>query len=94
MEALPDILFVIDIKRETGALHEASMKGIEVVAIVDSNCDPTLVDYPIPMNDDATRAVEYVLDLVRDAILEGKKKVKGSKSRTSSTGRKGKTDKN
>jgi len=81
MESLPDILFIVDIKRELGAVKEASMKGVEIVAIVDSNCDPTLVDYPIPMNDDATRALEYVLDLVRDAILEGKKSKTKSKSK-------------
>jgi len=49
---------------------------IETVGIVDSNADPMVVDYPIPMNDDASKALSYVLDLVKEAILEGKKKVK------------------
>ena len=47
-----------------------------MVGIVDSNADPELIDYPIPMNDDAVKAVEYVLGLIKEALLEGKKKVK------------------
>lgn len=74
IEKKPDILVIIDIKREKTAVLEAKAKGVETVAIVDSNSDPTLVDYPIPMNDDATRAIEYILGLMKDAILEGKKK--------------------
>ncbi|MFV1917313.1 MAG: 30S ribosomal protein S2, partial [Patescibacteria group bacterium] len=73
LDDLPDMLFIVDTKRQSCAVKEAKEKGIEVVGIVDSNSDPTLIDYPIPMNDDATRAVEYVLDKVREAILEGKK---------------------
>jgi len=80
----PDLLIIIDIKREKSAVKEAQMKGIPIVAIVDSNCDPYGIDYPIPMNDDATRAISYVLDLMSEAILEGKRK-KSSKSKTSST---------
>lgn len=79
MEDVPDLLFVVDTKREIGAIKEARMKGIEVVGIVDTNSDPTPVDYLIPMNDDATRAINYVLELVRDAILEGKKKSRKTK---------------
>jgi small subunit ribosomal protein S2 len=75
----PDLLVIIDIKREKGAIKEAGVMGVPVIALVDSNCDPDLVDYPIPMNDDATRAIEYVLDLMKEAILEGKRK-KGKKS--------------
>jgi len=73
MKQIPDILVVIDIRREHTAVKEARFKGIESIAIVDSNSDPTLVDYPIPMNDDASKALEYVLDLMKEAILEGKK---------------------
>ena len=54
------------------ALREAKMKNVETIAIVDSNCDPNLVDYAIPMNDDASKALEYVLGLMKDVILEGK----------------------
>ena len=73
---VPDVLFVIDTKREAGAVHEANEKKIKVVGIVDSNSDPDLIDYPIPMNDDASKALEYILGLVKEAILEGKKKIK------------------
>lgn len=79
LDKLPDLLFIVDTKRQTGAVKEAVFKNIEVVGIVDSNSDPTQVDYPIPMNDDATRALDYVLSLVRDAVLEGKS-IKGRKS--------------
>jgi len=72
----PEVLFVVDTKREAGAVYEANAKKVPVVGIVDSNSDPDLVDYPIPMNDDASKALEYVLNLVKDAIIEGKKKVK------------------
>ncbi|MGA2910936.1 MAG: 30S ribosomal protein S2 [Candidatus Microgenomates bacterium] len=71
---IPDVLFVIDTKREAGAVHEANEKKVPVIGIVDSNSDPDVIDYPIPMNDDASKALEYVLGLVKEAILEGKKK--------------------
>ena len=68
LSTAPDIIFVIDIKKEATALREAKRTGVEVVAIVDSNSDPTTVDYPIPMNDDAKKALEYVLDLIREEL--------------------------
>ena len=74
LEAPPEMLVVIDIKREIGAVKEGAMKDLDVVGIVDSNCDPNLVKYPVPMNDDATKAVEYVLDLIEEAIMLGKDK--------------------
>jgi small subunit ribosomal protein S2 len=72
MAQIPDVLIIIDVKRESTAVKEAAFKDVETVAVVDSNSDPTNLDYPIPMNDDAGKAVEYVLDLFKDAILEGK----------------------
>ncbi|OGM05664.1 30S ribosomal protein S2 [Candidatus Woesebacteria bacterium GWB1_43_5] len=69
LNKLPDIIFVVDVKRESTAVLEASGKGIPIVAIVDSNCDPSGVDYVIPMNDDAAKAVEYVLDLINAELL-------------------------
>ena len=66
----PDVLFVIDTKREAAAVREANSKKIPVVGIVDTNADPDLVNYPIPMNDDAARALEYMLDLVAKAIAQ------------------------
>ncbi|MFC1649820.1 30S ribosomal protein S2 [Patescibacteria group bacterium] len=76
MDDMPDLMIVVDIKREKSAVIEARMKGVRTIGIVDSNSDPDDVDHPIPMNDDATSALDYVLGLIRDAILEGKKKVK------------------
>ncbi len=73
LEKVPDILVVIDTHKEASAIKEATSKGIKIVGIVDSNADPEKIDYPIPMNDDASRAVEYVLDLIKEAMLEGKK---------------------
>ncbi|QQS39443.1 30S ribosomal protein S2 [Candidatus Woesebacteria bacterium] len=72
MEKTPDLIIIIDLKREQGAIKEARTAGVETVGIVDTNCDPDGVTYPIPMNDDATRALDYVLDLIAEAITEGK----------------------
>lgn len=73
MDKLPDVLIVLDIKKESGAVREAKAKGVTVVGLTDSNSDPTMVDYPIPMNDDAKKAIDYVLDLFKQAILAGRK---------------------
>jgi small subunit ribosomal protein S2 len=72
MNRLPDALFVIDIGHEEIAVQEAKKLGIPVVAVVDSNYDPSLVDYAIPGNDDAIRAVQLYTRAVADAVLEGK----------------------
>lgn len=76
LKSFPDILFVIDTKREAGAVHEANTKKVPVVGIVDSNSDPDPIDYPIPMNDDASKALEYVLDLFKEAVGSSKKNAK------------------
>lgn len=76
LEKTPDMLVVVDTHKETGAVKEARKSKITVVGIVDSNADPAAVDYPIPMNDDASKALDYVLGLIKEAIVEGKKKVK------------------
>ncbi len=76
---IPQILFIIDTKREAGAVREANTGKVTTIGIVDSNSDPEVIDYPIPMNDDASKALEYVLELVGQAIIEGKKKVKNVK---------------
>ncbi|KKU04039.1 MAG: 30S ribosomal protein S2 [Candidatus Woesebacteria bacterium GW2011_GWC2_47_16] len=76
LEKTPDVIFIVDTHKEIGAVKEARKSKITVVGIVDSNADPTLIDYPIPMNDDAAKAVDYVLGLVKEAIVEGKKKIK------------------
>lgn len=91
MQEIPEVIFVIDTKREAGAIIEASKKGVTTIAIVDSNCDPTVVDYPIPMNDDATKAVDYVLTLIQDTIIDSKK---SSSKKVVSKGSKTKKKKN
>jgi small subunit ribosomal protein S2 len=71
MTRLPGALFVVDIKKEEIAVAEARRLGIPVFAIVDTNCDPLLVDYPIPANDDAIKSIQTITRIVADAVLEG-----------------------
>jgi small subunit ribosomal protein S2 len=71
MERLPGAIFVVDTKKERIAVREARRLGIPVVAVVDTNCDPEEVDYPIPGNDDAIRAIRLIASRVADAVLEG-----------------------
>jgi small subunit ribosomal protein S2 len=71
MDRLPSAVFVIDPKKEKIAIEEAQRLAIPIVAIVDTNCDPTGIDYPIPGNDDAIRAVRLITSRMADAILEG-----------------------
>ena len=80
---IPDILFIVDTKKESGAVREAIQKKVTVVGVVDSNADPDVVDYPIPMNDDASKAISYVLDTVKEA-MSSKSKVQSSKLKAKS----------
>lgn len=70
LTSTPDVLFVIDTKRENSAVREARAKNIPVVGIVDTNADPDNITYPIPMNDDALRALDYILKLVVESISQ------------------------
>ncbi len=72
MRSLPDVMFVVDVDHEDIAIREARKLGIPVVAIVDTNCSPEGVDYVIPGNDDAMRAIELYSGLIADAVLDGK----------------------
>ena len=72
MDSLPDVLFVIDVGHEKIAIHEAKKLGIPVVAIVDTNCAPDDVDYVVPGNDDAMRAIQLYAEGIADAALDGK----------------------
>src|SRR5580693_524696 len=72
MNGLPDILFVIDSNKEAIAVEEARKLGIPVVAVVDTNCDPDKVDYVIPGNDDALRAIRLFTNKIADAVVEGR----------------------
>jgi small subunit ribosomal protein S2 len=69
---LPDLMYVIDPRRERIAVAEANHLNIPVVAITDTNCDPDVIDYPIPGNDDATRAIRLITARIADAVLEGR----------------------
>jgi small subunit ribosomal protein S2 len=82
MEELPDALFVIDPRKERIAVAEARKLGIPIVAIVDTNCDPDEIDYVIPGNDDAIRAVKLLTSKMADALLEGSQ---GGEQQTTTT---------
>jgi small subunit ribosomal protein S2 len=72
MITIPSGLYIVDIKKEHIAVKEARILGIPIIAIVDTNCDPELVDYPIPANDDSKMTIELITKVIADAIIEGK----------------------
>ena len=74
MTRVPDMMVVVDTHRENGAITEAIKMGVVTIAIVDSNSDPEKVNYPIPMNDDSAKAVEYVLALIESTLLASQAK--------------------
>ncbi len=78
MGGTPDLMFVIDTNKEGIAIQEAKRLGIPVVAIIDSNCDPDMIDYPIPGNDDASRAIALYCDLISRACIDGIARQQGS----------------
>ena len=70
MTRIPDVMFVVDPRKEKIAIQEAHILGIPVVAIVDTNCDPEEVDYVIPGNDDAIRAIKLISSVIANAVIE------------------------
>jgi small subunit ribosomal protein S2 len=72
MEEIPGVIFLIDPKKERIAILEAKKLNIPVVGVVDTNCNPEDLDYPIPGNDDAIRAVKLITDVMANAVIEGK----------------------
>lgn len=72
MVRVPELVFVVDVHRESTAIHEANLLNIPVIAMVDTNCDPRNVDYVIPSNDDAIRAIKLIVGKMADAAVEGK----------------------
>lgn len=72
MEKLPEAVFICDLIKDKLCLKEAKLKGIKTIAIVDTNADPLLVDYPIPANDDAINSVKFILDKVKEVVLKYK----------------------
>lgn len=73
MTRLPGALFIVDIKKEHIAVKEAKILGIPVIALVDTNCDPDVVDFPIPANDDSVKTIELITKVMADAVIEGTK---------------------
>ena len=87
IKKIPEAIFIVDVKREEAAIKEANMKGVKVIAAVDSNSDPVMVDILIPINDDAVRAVKLVVSQLADAVIAGrqigqKKQAKATKAGT------------
>ena len=72
MRTVPKGLFAVDVRQESTSIHEANLLNIPVIALVDTNCDPSVIDYVIPSNDDAIRAIKLLTSKVADAVLEGK----------------------
>jgi len=74
LEELPEAIFVVDCKKEEAAVKEANMKGIKVIGIVDTNTDPSNVDYVIPANDDAVGSIKLIVSSIAEAIIDGQSK--------------------
>ncbi|MBC8345415.1 MAG: 30S ribosomal protein S2 [Candidatus Marinimicrobia bacterium] len=70
MRRLPDAVIIVDAKLESTAVREATILGIPIIAIVDSNTDPTIIDYPIPANDDSIRTIQLIMSVIADTILD------------------------
>jgi small subunit ribosomal protein S2 len=71
LSRIPDAIFILDVKKDKTALSEAVKRGVKVIAVCDSNVDPSVIDFPIPANDDAVRAIEMIANLVASSISEG-----------------------
>lgn len=81
MGKLPKAMFVIDSKKEDIAVKEARKIGIPIVALVDTNCDPDIIDYPIPGNDDAIRSIKLIMSIIADSVLSGHNAFAAGKAR-------------
>ena len=75
MTKAPEAVFVVDIKKDKTAVREANKKNIPVIAMVDTNTNPSVIDYPIPANDDAVKSIEIIINSIAEAVKEGKEKV-------------------
>lgn len=78
LKRLPDIVFIVDPMDEELAVHEARRKAIPIVAVCDTNCDPDLIDHPIPGNDDAARSIKLFCEVIAEAVLEGRAAAQGA----------------
>ena len=75
MSKLPDVAIIIDQKREMTAIAECRKLGIPIISILDTNCDPDLIDIPIPGNDDAVRSIKLIVSLLTDSVIKGQAKL-------------------
>jgi len=73
MRDIPQVVFLVDPKKEDIAVKEAKKLGIPIIGLIDTNCDPDMIDYPIPGNDDALKSVRVVTSLVSESVIEGAK---------------------
>lgn len=80
LDRIPDALFIVDCRKESNAVREAVIKGVKTLGLVDTNTDPTPIDYPIPANDDAVGSISLIVKYMADAVLEGTK-LKGTKAK-------------
>ena len=85
MKKTPDLIFIIDTNIESLAVAEAKKLGIPIIAVLDTNSDPTGIDFPIPGNDDARRSINLYCELLKDTINDAKKSIKGSNDKTEAT---------
>lgn len=76
----PKAIFVVDSKREEIAIKEGNRLGIPIIGLIDTNCDPDVIDYPIPGNDDALKSIRYIMTVITDAIIEGRKEFASAQS--------------
>jgi len=74
MEGMPGAIFIVDTKKEATAVDEARRLGIPIVGLIDTNGNPDIIDYPIPGNDDATKAIRLIASIIADTVIEGRKK--------------------
>jgi small subunit ribosomal protein S2 len=86
MEDVPAIVFIVDTKNERIAVSEANRVGIPIIGVVDTNCDPDQINYPIPGNDDALRAIELYARFIGDAVLKARSEVTEGESMAPSGG--------
>jgi small subunit ribosomal protein S2 len=79
LKKIPDAIFVLDISKEKEAVKEARKKGVKIVGVADTNSDPSLVDFPIPANDEAVSSIKYIMDKLKEVILKAKNSLKQEK---------------
>ncbi len=80
MKILPGLIFIVDTKKEQIAVNEARKLNIPIVAIIDTNCEPNVIDYPIPANDDSARSISLISRIIADAVIEARHKVAEEKA--------------